>query len=64
MTLQLSYLQIASNVFGLSHATIHCTSSTTLDEFSNGVLVDGDFYQGTDAAREGEANQVGSNFAH
>ncbi|MCJ1430242.1 hypothetical protein MMC29_008159 [Sticta canariensis] len=48
---------IASNVFGLSHATIHCTTCTTLDEFSNGILVDRGFYQGSEAVREGEANQ-------
>lgn len=64
MTLQLSCSQIASNIFGLSLATVHCTSSTTLDEFSNGVLVDRDCYQELDAAREGEAIQVGLNFAY
>lgn len=31
--------QVASNVFGLSHAMLHCSESTTLDDFSNGVLV-------------------------
>ncbi|MCJ1463514.1 hypothetical protein MMC07_002122 [Pseudocyphellaria aurata] len=51
---------IASNVFGLSHAIVHCTSSTTLDEFSNGVLADRDFYHGPDATREDEANQTSS----
>lgn len=64
MTLQLSYSQIASNVFGLSHNIFHCTRSTFLDELSNAILLDRDFDQGSDAAREREADQVGSNFTH
>ena len=32
-----------------------------MDEFSNGILVDQGFYQGSEAVWEGEANQVGSN---
>ncbi|MCJ1303069.1 hypothetical protein MMC08_005876 [Hypocenomyce scalaris] len=32
---------VATNVFGLSHAVLHCSESTTLEEFSNGILVAG-----------------------
>ena len=28
-------------MFGLSHAVLHCSESTTLEEFSNGILVAG-----------------------
>ncbi|MCJ1457669.1 hypothetical protein MMC28_008038 [Mycoblastus sanguinarius] len=31
---------IASNVFGLSHTVLHCSNSTTLEDFSDGILVD------------------------
>jgi hypothetical protein len=34
--------QVASNVFGLSHAVVHCNKSTTLEDFSNGILVECD----------------------
>ena len=33
--------QVASNVFGFSHVVLRCTESTTLDDFSNGILIDG-----------------------
>ncbi|MCJ1341944.1 hypothetical protein MMC31_000122 [Peltigera leucophlebia] len=57
---------IAANVFGLSHATIHCTSSTTLDELSNGILVNEDFRWGSESAKdgdEGDLNQQTSSHA-
>ncbi|KAA6408637.1 MAG: hypothetical protein FRX48_07719 [Lasallia pustulata] len=30
---------VAANIFGLSHAVLHCSESTTLEDFSNGILV-------------------------
>ena len=33
--------QIASNVYGLSAAVIHCSQNTTLEDFSYGILVEG-----------------------
>ncbi|MCJ1480130.1 hypothetical protein MMC06_000284 [Schaereria dolodes] len=33
---------IASNVFGLAAAVIQCSETTTLDEFSNAILVEAD----------------------
>ena len=32
--------QVASNLFGLSHAVVHCDETTTGEDFSDGVLVD------------------------
>ena len=32
--------QVASNVFGLSHAVVHCNESTTLEDFSDSILVE------------------------
>ena len=32
---------MAANVFGLSHAVLQCSESTTLEDFSSGILVAG-----------------------
>lgn len=36
----LTYPQIASNVFGLSHAVIDCTEQTTLEDFDNALYTE------------------------
>src|SRR5439155_9340032 len=32
-------IKAASNVFGLSHASLTCSSTTTLDDFGNAILI-------------------------
>lgn len=32
--------QITSNIFDLSHTVLHCNHLTTLEDFSDGILVD------------------------
>ena len=33
--------QAASKIFGLPHAVLACSESTTLDEFGNAILIEG-----------------------
>ena len=39
-------LQIAADLFGLSHVVIQCNPGTTLDEFSNSLLTESDTQSG------------------
>ena len=51
--------QVASNVFGLAYAVLHCSESTTLEDFSNGILVAGKSSAGERRIRLGsEVEQV------
>lgn len=54
--------QVASNVYGLPHAVVRCSESTTLEQFSTGILVDGSFEVEEDEKQNGgeiETNPVG-----
>ncbi|MCJ1474770.1 hypothetical protein MMC13_003430 [Lambiella insularis] len=52
---------IATNVFGLSAAVIQCSSNTTLDDFSNGILVSG---QLADSHKSPDKDQIFLSHCH
>ncbi|KAL9131803.1 MAG: hypothetical protein Q9217_000330 [Psora testacea] len=52
--LPLRVSKVASNVFGLSHAVVQCDASTTVDDFSNGILLEG----AEDQGRRNEEDEI------